>query len=96
VQRAESCINTVTELPIPGNKGKGRPKKTWAEYINNDISECGLSDDNPMDKVAWRNGVRRSLVLPTPWLWDPGWHLNLKMDMMKKRRWEEISKWSKL
>ena len=29
VQRATSCIKSVTELTLPGPRGKGRPRKTW-------------------------------------------------------------------
>jgi len=62
VQRAESCINMVTKLPIPGNRGKGRSKR-----IGLNVSRMtSVNDINPMDRVAWRNGLRRSLVLPTP------------------------------
>ena len=66
VQRATSCINSVTDLVIPGIRGRGRPRKTWLECVRKDVSECGLSGIDPQDRVAWRAGVRRCLVLPTP------------------------------
>ncbi|XP_063727219.1 uncharacterized protein LOC134854790 [Symsagittifera roscoffensis] len=31
VQRASSCINSVTRMKIPGRRGRGRPRKTWSE-----------------------------------------------------------------
>ena len=66
VQRASSCINTITSMAIPGNRGSGRPKKTWSECVRDDIRVCKLSNINPLDRDAWRAGVRRCQVLPTP------------------------------
>ena len=66
VQRATSCINSVTKLTIPSNRGRGRPRKTWHECVKNDIRKYGLSGINPQDRDAWRAGVRRCLVQPTP------------------------------
>jgi len=66
VQRSTSSIRSVTDLAIPGNIGRGRPRKTWSECVKNDIRECNLSGVNPLDRDAWRQGVRLSLVLPTP------------------------------
>ena len=66
VQRATSCIKTITDFSIPGVRGRGRPRKTWRECVRRDEEECGLSCADPQDRVAWRAGVRRGLVLPTP------------------------------
>ena len=66
VQRATSCIKAVTDLAIPGTRPKGRPRKTWYECVKNDLEKYGLSGVDPQDREAWRTGVRRSLVLPTP------------------------------
>ena len=64
VQRATSCIKT--DFSIPGVRGRGRPRKTWRECVRKDEEECGLSGADPQDRVAWRAGVRRGLVLLTP------------------------------
>ena len=66
VQCAMSCMKSVTDLPLPLPRGKGRPRKTWSERVKTDISECGLAGIDSQDRDAWRAGVQRSLVLPTP------------------------------
>ncbi len=65
VERATSCIKTVCDLDIPCCRRKGRPRKTWQECVKNDIQECNLSAINPMDRNAWRVGVRQSQLQPT-------------------------------
>ena len=70
VQRSPACINTVADVAVPGTRGAGRPRKTWRQCVKDDRRACGLDRTNPLDRDAWRAGVRRSLVLPTPP--DPG------------------------
>ena len=66
VKRATSCIKSVTDLTIPATSHPGRPRKTWSECVKNDVRKYGLSGIDPQDRDAWRAGVRRCLVLPTP------------------------------
>ena len=66
VQRATSCIKSVTDLLLPGPRGKGRPRKTRSECVKTDISDRGLTGVDAQDRDAWRAGVWDSLVLPTP------------------------------
>ena len=66
-QRAESCIKSITNYPIPGTRKQGRPRETWSECVKTDVSNCGLAGVDPQDRAAWRAGVRHSLVLPIPW-----------------------------
>ena len=67
VQRATSCIKSITNFLIPGTKKKGRPRKTWTwlECEKTDVNKCGLAGVDPLDRDAWRASVRHSLVLPT-------------------------------
>jgi len=55
VQHAESCINKVTELPIPGNRGKGRPKLGLDVSRMTSVNVACLILTRWL--VAWRNGV---------------------------------------
>ena len=56
VERAPSNtgIGMVRNLAVPGKRGRGRPRKTWAECVKTDIRDCGLSAVDPQDRVAWR------------------------------------------
>ena len=65
VRRASCCINQVSNLVIPGPRGRGRPRKTWSECVKNDLSEHNLIDVNPLDRENWRRKIKDSLVLPT-------------------------------
>ena len=66
VQWAMSCIISVTQFPLPDPRTRGRLRKTWSECVKTDASLCGLSGLGPQDSDAWKNTIRRSLVLPTP------------------------------
>ena len=66
VSRATSCINTIRNLPIPGGRSCGGQRKTWAACVKNDLDSCNLTSVDTQDRVAWRAGVRRSRLLPTP------------------------------
>ena len=66
VQRATSCINSITRLGLPGTRNCGRPRKTWSACVRNDMTICNLDGVNPLDRNSWRMSVRRCQVLPTP------------------------------
>ena len=66
VQRATSCINSITRLELPGTRDRGRPRKTWFACVKNDMTICNLDRVNPLDRNSWRTSVRRCQVLPTP------------------------------
>ena len=53
-------------LNIPGLKGRGRPRKTWLDCVRADKRTCSLDDVDPLNRLAWRSGVRKSSrLLPT-------------------------------
>ena len=66
VQRATSCIKSITNFPLPSTRKKGRPWKTRSECVKTDVNMCGLAGVDPPDRDVWRAGVWHSLVLPTP------------------------------
>ena len=71
VSRASTCINTIRDMPIPGGKRRGGQRKTWAACVKSDIEKCNLSSVDTQDRVAWRAGVQRSRLLPTPVTGNP-------------------------
>ena len=66
VARSSGSIHEVTELKVPGCRGRGRPRKTWRECVKVDILECGLLDTDPLNRAVWRAGVNANRLLPTP------------------------------
>ena len=67
VERATSCTNSITKLPIPGTRGRGRPRKSWSDCVRDDLEACSLGGTDPQNRGAWRAGVRRSSrLLSTP------------------------------
>ena len=52
--------------PLVDSKGPGRAPKAWKECVRRDIMESGLSNTDPMNRAAWRAGIRAARLLPTP------------------------------
>ena len=66
VQLATSCVKSITNFTLPGTGRKGGQRKAWSRCVKDDINTCGLTGVDPLDRDAWKTGVRHSLVLPTP------------------------------
>ena len=58
-------INTVIKF-VRIEKKNSLHWKTWSECVKMVVNKCGLAGVDPLDRDAWRAGVRHSLVLPTP------------------------------
>ena len=58
VQRASTCINSITQMPLPGGREAVRPRKTWRECVKNDLEKCNLTAVDPQNRDAWRKAIK--------------------------------------
>ena len=47
------------KLDVVGHRGRGRPKKTWADCIKNDRKVWKLSTTNLSDRESWKKALRK-------------------------------------
>ena len=67
IKRVFSCIKSITSMPIPDARRRGRPKKTWSECVKADMNMCSLGSIDPLNREARGLRVRHSShLLPTP------------------------------
>ena len=63
VARASTWTNLITGIAIPGPRGRGRPRKSWSEWVKVDINVCNIEGIDPQNREALRSGVRRTSQL---------------------------------
>ena len=69
VERNDGWLKKVQDVkPQSGNRGRGRPKKTWSEVICKDRQSLGLTKTNPSDRKAWSGTLRSAVKLDPPLL----------------------------
>ena len=66
VVRNDGCINNITEFEVDGQRGRGRPKKTWKDAINNDLRHWKLSRADPANRIEWRKKLRTNIGAVRP------------------------------
>ena len=60
VSRSDDMINGVTELVVKGQCPRGRPKKTWRDFVNDDCKYWKLTSDTG-DRESWRSELRANM-----------------------------------
>ena len=50
-----SWINKCRQIHVPGEVGRGRPKKTWGEVIKTDLKQKGVTKDLAQDRLGWKS-----------------------------------------
>ena len=59
VRREENhVLRRVSEIEVPGRRGRGRPKRRWMDVVNEDLREKRLTEDDALDRTRWRKAVR--------------------------------------
>ena len=52
---ASACRHIIVESV--NGRGCGRPRKTWRECVEEDMSKLMLSVKDTQDRAVWRNGI---------------------------------------
>ena len=68
VVKNDCCINSITE--VVGQRGRGRPKKTWKDTINNDLRHWKLSRADPANRMEWRKELNKHRSRATHFKWN--------------------------
>ena len=53
-------LRRVSEMEVPGRRGRGRPKRRWMDVVNEDLREKRLAEDDALDRTRWRKAVRNA------------------------------------
>lgn len=60
VYRSTGSINDVMNLAIDGSRGRGRPKKTWADCVKADKKKWRMAGIDPSDRDLWRKALLKT------------------------------------
>ena len=60
VYRSQYWTGRCVALQVEGRKGKGRPRKTWRDTVNEDLCTHNLNIDLAEDRDTWRKALRDS------------------------------------
>ena len=66
VSRSDGWINQCRNFDVRGKRGKGRPRKSWNDVIQDDINSWNLNKDNALDRVTWRSDVKSATKTSNP------------------------------
>ena len=59
-------INEAMKLGVVGHRGRGRPKKTWADCIKNDRKVWKMTRINPSDRESWKKALKKLSTVQPP------------------------------
>lgn len=65
VQRSNGWIKRCSLLEVDGNRGRGRPSKTWNGTVMNDLKIWNIDANNVHDRNAWKKALRTVMKSPT-------------------------------
>ena len=66
VSRSDGWINQCCNFDVRGKRGKGRPRKSWNDVIQDDTNSWNLNKDNALDRVTWRSDVKSATKASNP------------------------------
>ena len=47
-------LGKIRRLEAPGRRPPGRPKKTWAKNVEENLREAGAKEEDAMERESWR------------------------------------------
>src|ERR1043165_3590801 len=59
VERKEECdwVSACRNIKVAGSRSRGRPKKAWMEFVDNEMSVLRLKREMTKDRDLWRGAI---------------------------------------
>ena len=64
VQRSNDWIKRCTLLEVNGKRGRGRPRKTWKQTIDEDLKSWKIEKNFTQDRVTWKRMLKTAIGKP--------------------------------
>ena len=48
------CVSAFRNMVVPGNAGKGRPRKRWRDVVEDDLKKARLDKSLAKDSDRWK------------------------------------------
>uniref|UniRef100_A0A914W724 Endonuclease-reverse transcriptase n=1 Tax=Plectus sambesii TaxID=2011161 RepID=A0A914W724_9BILA len=60
-RRPDDHIGKILQrMKVEGKWPRGRPKCRWMDSIRNDMTACGLTEQDTADRDRWRSRIRKA------------------------------------
>ena len=56
-KEAGDWVSKCRNFEVVGSLRKGRPRKTWMEYVKEDMKECGLKKEDAQNRPSWSRSI---------------------------------------
>ena len=66
VCRNEGSIRKAADMMVDGRRVRGRPKKSWADTVQEDRKAWKMTNIDPMDRLLWRKGLKTNFIHVQP------------------------------
>jgi hypothetical protein len=58
---ADDWLSACRKLEVSGEKGRGRNRKTYKEFVSDDLKKLHLRKEDVQDHVCCRNSIMRNV-----------------------------------
>ena len=53
----QQWVRKCMDFKVDGSAGRGRPRKSWLECVNDDMKKFGLKKEMAHDRTVWRSAI---------------------------------------
>ena len=58
----DNVLKKALRFTVEGQRGRGRPRKTWKRQVEESIKNVGLKKEDALDRAKWNGGAK--LIAP--------------------------------
>ena len=64
MRKSEDCVKKCMEFRVEGRRPVGRPRRTWLESVEADMTELEIDKEDVHDRNKWRRNVMKRKSTP--------------------------------
>jgi len=54
---ADNWVSACRAIEVEGSRGRGRGRKTWQEFVTDDMKRLGVTREAAQDRAVWKGAI---------------------------------------